>query len=205
MDIVHAIAIDGVDYEESRMAPAAPQSARALRLPLRSSGGGPPAHLPTWYRCEKKDGIARVLRDMKAGGIDNVPPCAVIVLRGWTSCRNRTHPHASDLVRFIKETGISAWAALPILRDILNRGPLMEDLENMKRKVDAGCDFLVTQMFFDNEMFYNFMYRLLAKRGPCPCCGRRHADHERKAGGTHLYPQRNTHSQQAAGRGGALW
>ena len=40
MDIVHAIAIDGVDYMSVTYAPAAPQSARALRLPLRSGGAG---------------------------------------------------------------------------------------------------------------------------------------------------------------------
>ena len=35
------------------------------------------------------------------------------------------------------------------------------DIENLKRKADAGCDFLTTQMFFDNNILYNFMYRAL--------------------------------------------
>ena len=37
----------------------------------------------------------------------------------------------------------------------------IEDIDNLKKKVDCGCEFLTTQMFFDNNILYNFMYRLL--------------------------------------------
>ena len=111
----------------------------------------------------KKDGLARVLRDMKAGGIDNVLALRGDRPQGMDELPESDFPHASDLVRFIKETGDFCVGCATYPEGHPESRTLDEDLENMKRKVDAGCDFLVTQMFFDNEMFYNFMYRLLAK------------------------------------------
>lgn len=37
------------------------------------------------------------------------------------------------------------------------------DIEGVRKKVDAGCDFLITQMFFDNDILYNYMFKLLSK------------------------------------------
>jgi methylenetetrahydrofolate reductase (NADPH) len=41
---------------------------------------------------------------------------------------------------------------------------LDDDIDNLMKKVDAGCDFLTTQMFFDNNIFYSFLDKL-AKKG----------------------------------------
>jgi len=43
-----------------------------------------------------------------------------------------------------------------------------EDLLNLKRKVDAGCDFLITQFFFDNSRYYNFVAQARAAGITCP-------------------------------------
>ena len=37
------------------------------------------------------------------------------------------------------------------------------DMDKLKEKTDAGCDYLTTQMFFDNNIYYNFMYKALKK------------------------------------------
>ena len=43
-------------------------------------------------------------------------------------------------------------------------------MDNLRRKVDAGVDFLTTQMFFDNSLLYNFMYRALRAGIDVPVC-----------------------------------
>ena len=69
--------------------------------------------------------------------------------------------HAADLIREIKETGYDfciGGACYPEIHPESKNQK--EDIRYLKEKVDCGCDFLTTQMLFDNNVFYNFMYKL---------------------------------------------
>lgn len=104
-----------------------------------------------------KDSIIKSLSDMRDAGIENV-----LALRGdkpkWFDGEPfKEYKYASELVSTIKEFGgfsIGGACYPEVHPDSANR---QEDIINLKKKVDAGCEFLTTQMFFDNSVYYDFV------------------------------------------------
>jgi len=110
-----------------------------------------------------RETVAERIRDMKEAGIENV-----MALRGdltpelmETDPATWDYQHAVQLVRELKESGgdfcIGAACYPEVHPDSANQ---KEDILHLKEKVDAGAAFLTTQMVFDNNLFYNFMYKL---------------------------------------------
>ncbi|MBR5903395.1 MAG: methylenetetrahydrofolate reductase [Clostridia bacterium] len=100
---------------------------------------------------------------MKDAGIQNV-----MALRGDIPEELRDadrsgwdYRYAVDLVRELKESGgdfcIGGACYPEIHPESLDQ---KDDIKRLKEKVDAGCDFLTTQMFFDNNLLYNFLYKI---------------------------------------------
>ena len=120
---------------------------------IRESGVTPVLHLPC-INYDKQE-ISAVLDQMKANGIENV-----LALRGDINPDippKKEFAHASDLIRFIK-TQVSfdiAGACYPECHPDCDS--IDEDIANLKIKVDAGADHLISQLFFDNDSFYSFM------------------------------------------------
>ena len=71
------------------------------------------------------------------------------------------YKHAIDLVRELKEADpdfcIGGACYPEVHPESLDR---RDDIKRLKEKVDAGCDFLTTQMFFDNNLLYSFLYKI---------------------------------------------
>lgn len=110
-----------------------------------------------------KEAIKEKLALMKQSGIENI-----MALRGdipvdmQNEDRSKwDYSHAVDLARAIKESGLDfcvGGACYPEVHP--ESANQTEDIKYLKEKVDAGCDFLTTQMFFDNNLLYNFLYKI---------------------------------------------
>ncbi len=110
-----------------------------------------------------KESVQKLIRDMKQAGIENI-----MALRGdlteelKNSDRSKwDYRYATDLIRDLKESDGDFCIGGACYPEIHPESPCQaEDLKHLKEKVDAGCSFLTTQMFFDNNLFYNFMYKI---------------------------------------------
>ena len=105
--------------------------------------------------------IATILDEIEAAGIENVMTLRGDPPRGQTDFvpHPEGFPHANELVRFIRAhknfcLGVAGYP------EGHPEAPSKEiDLVNLKRKVDAGAEFIITQLFFDNRHYFDFIAR----------------------------------------------
>jgi len=109
----------------------------------------------------------KTVRDMvleyKRTGIENILALRGDLPAGGDFKPSADYRHAVDLMAEIKSMGDFCIAGACYPEGHPESGSIDEDLEYTKLKVEAGCDFLITQMFFDNNILYNYMYKLLKK------------------------------------------
>lgn len=108
-----------------------------------------------------RETVRQKINEMRAAGIENVMALRGDLLPEMVGADRREwhYRHAIDLVRELKTEGFCIGGACypEVHPESLNQ---REDIRYLKEKVDAGCDFLTTQMFFDNNLFYNFLYKI---------------------------------------------
>ena len=123
----------------------------------KESGVAAVAHL-TCVGTNRQN-IRAALTELKELGVQNI-----FALRGDLPAGETPlgfdFPHASDLVREIKEFGDFCVGCAAYPEGHPESPNQREDIRYLKEKVEAGCDFITTQMFFDNNILYNFMYKI---------------------------------------------
>ncbi|CDA25455.1 methylenetetrahydrofolate reductase [Roseburia sp. CAG:197] len=110
-----------------------------------------------------KEKVQSVIKELKDRKIENI-----LALRGDIPedadfpLPDQYH-HAIELIGEIKEIGDFCIGGACYPEGHPEAAAMEEDLQHLKEKVEAGCDYLTTQMFFDNNIYYRFLYKALAK------------------------------------------
>lgn len=105
--------------------------------------------------------VAAMLDKFRQRGIENVLALRGDIPEGGPLAAD--YQYAAELVREIKAQGDFCIGGACYPEGHTDSPNKTEDILHLKEKVDAGCEFLTTQMFFDNNIFYNFLYRIREK------------------------------------------
>ena len=112
-------------------------------------------HLPCInYTKEEIEGI---LEQFRSQGIENILALRGDIIPGVPI--KHDFKYASDLVKFIKKHGDFDIAGACYPEGHMETEDIVTDVLNLKKKVDAGAEHLISQLFFDNSMFYSFIER----------------------------------------------
>ncbi len=107
-----------------------------------------------------KQQILQQLRLLRQNGIENILALRGDIPAGGEGVSAEYH-YASELIQEVASFGGFCIGGACYPEGHPESASNAADIENLKRKVDSGCEFLTTQMFFDNNILYNFMYRAL--------------------------------------------
>lgn len=106
-----------------------------------------------------KETVKRQVELLKQEGIENI-----LALRGDVPAggevEDSDYKYASELIYDLKQQGDFCIGAACYPDCHPESLSVAEDIRRLKEKVDAGCDFLTTQMFFDNHILYSFLYKV---------------------------------------------
>ncbi|MBQ1339649.1 MAG: methylenetetrahydrofolate reductase [Ruminococcus sp.] len=125
---------------------------------IKNNGVVPMIHLPCINYTREE--IADTLLEIKNRGIENI-----LALRGDINPDippKKEFKYASDLIEFIRSQGNFDIAGACYPECHPDASSLDVDILNLKRKVEAGADHLISQLFFDNSSFYEFLWKARA-------------------------------------------
>lgn len=107
-----------------------------------------------------KDEVREVIQNLKEFGIENILALRGDIPSDMVFPTENRFRYASELVEEIHRNGDFCIGAACYPEGHVETEHKADDIKHLKEKVDRGVDFLTTQMFFDNDIHYNFLYRI---------------------------------------------
>lgn len=121
---------------------------------------GVPALAHLTCASSTKDEVKTMLEKIRQARLNNVLALRGDIPKDAQFPLPNGYRYASELVECIRAEGGFTIGAACYPEGHVECEHKEDDIANLKTKVDNGCDFLTTQMFFDNNIFYNFLYRI---------------------------------------------
>jgi methylenetetrahydrofolate reductase (NADPH) len=109
----------------------------------------------------RRESVAAVLAQLHRLGIENILALRGDIAEGQPVAADGGYHYACELMEDIRNYGGFCIGGACYPEGHPESATLQKDIESLKNKVDCGCMFLTTQMFFDNNVLYNFLFRLL--------------------------------------------
>ena len=107
-----------------------------------------------------KESIEQQLKTIKDSGIQNILALRGDIPKDFVFNGKLHYRYAYELVEEIKKFGDFCIGGACYPECHPESANSREDIKHLKEKVDSGCDFLTTQMFFDNNILYRFLYKI---------------------------------------------
>lgn len=162
-EVVHEIACLKPGFMSVTYGAGGGTSRNTVAIAAEAQACGVPALAHLTCVSSTREQVTSMLNSLKENHIENI-----LALRGDIPKNSdfTAFPHyryASELIREIREQGDFCIGAACYPEGHVECEHQSDDIDHLKQKVESGCDFLTTQMFFDNNILYNFLYRILAK------------------------------------------
>lgn len=107
-----------------------------------------------------KETIQDQLQALRLNGIENILALRGDIPKDFTYNNTRHYRYASELIKEIQKTNDFCIGGACYPECHPESANSREDIAHLKEKVDCGCAFLTTQMFFDNNILYRFLYKI---------------------------------------------
>ena len=124
---------------------------------------GVPALAHLTCASSTKEEVSGVIENLKTAGIENILALRGDIPAGAEFPAPDRYQYAYELIGEVKRHGDFCIGGACYPEGHVECASKDLDLDHLKQKVESGCEFLTTQMFFDNNVLYSFLYRALMK------------------------------------------